>query len=51
MEPLMNVDGRGYEERELTEAMIACAYTVSNALGCGFLESAFIRVHLRFQQP
>jgi len=37
----MNADERRYEESELTEKIIASAYTVSNALGCGFLEKPY----------
>ena len=32
-------DGRGLNE--ITERIIGCAYTVSNGLGCGFLEKVY----------
>ena len=35
----MNADERRYEE--LTEAIIGCAFRVSNELGCGFLEKVY----------
>jgi len=40
----MNVDKRGLEQNQmnsLTEKVIRCAFTVSNALGCGFLEKVY----------
>ncbi|MHC5053793.1 MAG: GxxExxY protein [Planctomycetota bacterium] len=35
----MDADGRGLDGT--TEAIIGCAYRVSNALGCGFLEKVY----------
>ncbi|OGI41327.1 MAG: GxxExxY protein [Candidatus Muproteobacteria bacterium RBG_16_62_13] len=35
----MNADERGLGE--LTERIIGCAFTVSNSLGCGFLEKVY----------
>ncbi len=37
--PLMNADKRGVNE--ITQRIIGCAYTVSNTLGCGFLEKVY----------
>jgi len=40
----MNADERRLEEdrmNRLTETMIRCAFTVSNTLGCGFLEKVY----------
>ena len=42
----MNADERGFEAgpiplNELTERVIGCAFTVSNTLGCGFLEKIY----------
>jgi GxxExxY protein len=39
MKPQMDADGRGLDGT--TEAIIGCAYRVSNALGCGFLEKVY----------
>ncbi len=39
MKPQINADERGLEE--ITGKIIGCAYTVSNALGCGFLEKVY----------
>jgi GxxExxY protein len=35
----MNADGRGLDDT--TEAVIGCAFRVSNVLGCGFLEKVY----------
>jgi len=43
-EPLMHADERRWDRRalgKLTESVIRCAFTVSNTLGCGFLEKAY----------
>ncbi len=40
----MNADGRGWDHgdvNQLTEKVIRCAFTVSNALGCGFMEKVY----------
>ena len=37
----MNTDGCGLKLNEITEKIIGCAYAVSNALGCGFLEKVY----------
>ncbi|HUT33508.1 MAG TPA: GxxExxY protein [Planctomycetota bacterium] len=46
----MNADERGLDSQgpsgrgaldKLTESIIGCAYTVSNTLGCGFLEKVY----------
>ncbi len=43
----MNADGRGSGTlepgpmKDLTERVIGCAFTVSNTLGCGFLEKVY----------
>jgi GxxExxY protein len=40
----MNADERGSEQDKmglLTEKVIGCAFTVSNTLGCGFLEKVY----------
>ena len=37
----MNTDLRRLKQDELTEKIIACAYRVSNTLGCGFLEKVY----------
>jgi GxxExxY protein len=37
----MNTDKRRSELDELTEKVIGCAFTVSNTLGCGFLEKVY----------
>jgi GxxExxY protein len=40
----MNADERGSEQdkmNSLTERVIRCAFTVSNTLGCGFLEKVY----------
>ncbi|MCR4331542.1 MAG: GxxExxY protein [Sulfuricaulis sp.] len=39
MKPQINADERGLEE--ITGKIIGCAYTVSNTLGCGFLEKVY----------
>ena len=39
MEPQMNADERRLNP--ITEQVIACAYRVSNELGCGFLEKCY----------
>ena len=39
MKPQVNADERGLGE--LTERIIGCAFTVSNSLGCGFLEKVY----------
>ena len=41
MKPPMDADGRRLSLDELTEKVIGCAFTVSNALGCGFLEKVY----------
>ena len=44
MEPQMNADERRFDRSEmsqLTERVIKCAFTVSNTLGCGFLEKVY----------
>ena len=43
-EPQMNADERRLDENQmsqLTEKVIQCAFAVSNALGCGFLEKVY----------
>jgi GxxExxY protein len=37
----MNADERGFRLREVTQTVIGAAYTVSNSLGCGFLEKIY----------
>ena len=37
----MNADERRYELDRLTDKIIGAAYTVSNTLGCGFLEKVY----------
>jgi GxxExxY protein len=40
----MNADGRGWDRsdmNQLTETVIRCAFTVSNSLGCGFMERVY----------
>ena len=37
----MNADKRRLELDALTEKIIGCAFTVSNTLGCGFLEKVY----------
>jgi len=37
----MNADMSQSEMNELTEKVIGCAFAVSNALGCGFLEKVY----------
>lgn len=37
----MNGDKRRLELDEMTEAVIGCAFAVSNTLGCGFLEKVY----------
>jgi GxxExxY protein len=37
----MNTDERRWELNQLTEKIIGCAFTVGNALGCGFLEKVY----------
>ena len=39
MKPQINADERGLEE--ITAKIIGCAYSVSNTLGCGFLEKVY----------
>ena len=39
MHPQMNAEERGLNQ--ITERVIGCAYAVSNALGCGFLEKVY----------
>jgi GxxExxY protein len=39
LEPQINADERRLEE--MTARIIGCAYAVSNALGCGFLEKVY----------
>ncbi len=39
MEPQINADGRRLNE--ISDKVIGCAFTVSNNLGCGFLEKAY----------
>jgi GxxExxY protein len=39
LKPQINADERGLEE--ITGKIIGCAYTVSNTLGCGFLEKVY----------
>ena len=44
MEPQMNADERRSNQNDmsqLTERVIRCAFTVSNTLGCGFLEKVY----------
>ncbi len=44
MEPQINAGEHGseaYNINQLTETVIRCAYAVSNALGCGFLEKVY----------
>ena len=44
MQPQMNTDEHGSESGSLdalTERIIGCAYTVSNSLGCGYLEKVY----------
>jgi GxxExxY protein len=59
----MNTDEHGLERDELTRRIIGCAYTVSNSLGCGFLEKVYenalihelrksgLRVHQQYRIP
>jgi GxxExxY protein len=37
----MHADEHGLKEDKITEKVIGCAYTVSNTLGCGFLEKVY----------
>jgi len=37
----MNSDERRFVSDELTQKIIGCVYTVSNTLGCGFLEKVY----------
>ena len=37
----MNTDEHREELNRITERIIGCAYTVSNTLGCGFLEKVY----------
>ena len=37
----MNADMSQSEMNQLTEKVIRCAFTVSNTLGCGFLEKVY----------
>jgi GxxExxY protein len=54
----MNTDEHGWGLNALTEAVIGCAFRVSNKLGCGYLEKvyenamcvALRKAGLRFQQ-
>jgi GxxExxY protein len=39
IEPQINTDERRWNE--ISEAIIGCSYTVSNELGCGFLEKVY----------
>jgi len=39
LKPQINADERGLEE--ITAKIIGCAYSVSNTLGCGFLEKVY----------
>ena len=41
LKPQMNADERRSDLNELSEKIIGCAYQVSNALGCGFLEKVY----------
>jgi GxxExxY protein len=47
LKPRMNADGRGSgileagPMNDLTEQVIGCAFSVSNKLGCGFLEKMY----------
>ena len=41
MEPPMDADKRRSDMDELSRTIIGCAYTVSNALGHGFLEKVY----------
>jgi GxxExxY protein len=42
MEPRINADEKTMMHAdEITRRIIGCAYTVSNALGCGFLEKVY----------
>ncbi len=47
----MNADERRYEDRDslnrLSEAVLACAFEVSNVLGAGFLEKVYERALAR----
>ncbi len=36
-----SADGRGCDVADLTRVVIGCVYTVSNTLGCGFLEKVY----------
>ncbi|MCL1464674.1 GxxExxY protein [Argonema galeatum] len=37
----MNTDEHRWELNRITEKIIGCAFTVSNTLGCGFLEKVY----------
>ena len=37
----MNANEHRWDLNEITERVIGCAYSVSNALGCGFLEKVY----------
>lgn len=37
----MNADERRWKLNSLSEKIIGCAFTVSNALGCGFVEKVY----------
>ena len=37
----MNTDEHRWEVNKITERIIGCAFTVSNTLGCGFLEKVY----------
>jgi GxxExxY protein len=39
LEPQINTDERRWNE--ISQGIIGCAYTVSNSLGCGFLEKVY----------
>lgn len=39
--PQMNTDTHRKELDKITETIIGCAYTVTNRLGCGFLEKVY----------
>ena len=40
-EPQMNADEHRRKTNDTTHRIIGCAYTVSNTLGCGFLEKVY----------
>ena len=37
----MNADKRRWDINQITDKIIGCAFTVSNKLGCGFLEKVY----------